>query len=139
MSEVQYAGGWPQPCRLMDAQPYWEALEQGHLNYQRCGDCALAVWPPHRFCPHCSSPSLAWERSSGRGRIYSFSTVVRGPTPKWQSIAPYTVGFVEMEEGYYLFTQFQADAREIVIGKAVEVRFEKRGDHVLPVFVLSDK
>ena len=137
MSDVHYIDGWPQPYRLMDAQPYWDALEEKQLTYQCCGACNHVVWPAHGFCTQCGAPSLTWQVSSGRGKIYSFSTVVRGPTPTWQAISPYTVGFVEMEEGYFLFTQFQADAKDIAIGKPVEVRFEKRGAQVLPFFVLA--
>ena len=98
MSDVHYIDGWPQPYRLMDAQPYWDALEEKQLTYQRCGACNHVVWPAHGFCTQCGAPSLTWQVSSGRGKIYSFSTVVRGPTPTWQAISPYTVGFVEMEE-----------------------------------------
>src|ERR1700756_5367055 len=105
MSETKQLPGWPQPYQLLDAQPYWKALESEQLAYQRCVSCAEAVWPAHSHCPHCSSTRLEWQTSTGRGTIYSFSTVMRGPTAVWAAIVPYTVGFVQMEEGYFLFTQ----------------------------------
>lgn len=125
---------WPQPYRLPDAEPYWAALEEERLTYQRCGACSEVVWPAHSCCPHCSARSLAWEQSAGRGTVWSYSTVMRGPTPTWAAIVPYTVGFVELAEGYQLFTQIEAEPDAIEIGMPVEVRFVRRGEQTLPVF-----
>lgn len=136
--EIRYVDGWPQPYRLMDAEPYWDNLQKEQLTFQRCTECTEAVWPAHSQCPNCGTASLRWEPSKGKGKVYSFSTVLRGPTPAWQSIVPYTVGFVEMEEGYFLFTQIEAAAEDIAVGKPVEVRFIRRGEQTLPVFALSD-
>jgi uncharacterized protein len=132
--EQPHGAGWPPPYRQVDAQPYWAALEQEQLTYQRCGACGQSVWPAHSHCPHCDARALSWQASGGRGRIYSFSTVMRGPTPLWQSIAPYTVGFVEMDEGYFLFTQFLGKPDALAIGMLVHVKYERRGQQVLPFF-----
>ncbi|SFW88662.1 Zn-ribbon domain-containing OB-fold protein [Amycolatopsis australiensis] len=125
---------WPQPYRLLDAEPYWAALEEQRLTFQRCGDCTEVVWPAHSYCPHCSARSLTWEESSGRGTVWSFSTVMRGPTPVWAAIVPYTVGFVELAEGYRLFSQIEAEPDTVEIGMPVEARFVRRGAQTLPVF-----
>lgn len=137
MTQTHQSGGWPQPYRLPDAEPYWAGLEQEQLKYQRCADCALAVWPAHSHCPHCGSRSLDWQVSKGLGTIYSFSTVARGPTPVWASLVPYTVGFVALEEGYYLFTQLDGAPEAMQVGSPVTVRFERRGEQMLPIFVLA--
>ncbi|MGW4298909.1 Zn-ribbon domain-containing OB-fold protein [Streptomyces sp. NPDC004376] len=140
MTDAKALNDWPQPYRLMDAQPYWEALSEERLTFQRCADCAQAVWPAHSSCTHCGSAELSWERSSGHGTIYSYSTIMRGPTPVWSAIAPYTVGFVQLDEGYFLFTQIEGEPDDIEIGKEVSVRFVQRGEQKLPVFarVTSD-
>ncbi|MGV9423310.1 Zn-ribbon domain-containing OB-fold protein [Streptomyces sp. NPDC003656] len=140
MTDAKALNDWPQPYRLMDAQPYWEALAEERLTFQRCADCAQAVWPAHSSCTHCGSAELSWERSSGHGTIYSYSTIMRGPTPVWSAIAPYTVGFVQLDEGYFLFTQIEGEPDDIEIGKEVSVRFVQRGEQKLPVFarVTSD-
>ncbi|MFD5121946.1 Zn-ribbon domain-containing OB-fold protein [Streptomyces sp. NPDC058385] len=140
MTDAKALNDWPQPYRLMDAEPYWQALSDEQLTFQRCADCEQAVWPAHSLCTHCGSPELSWEQSGGRGTIYSFSTIMRGPTPVWSGIAPYTVGFVQLDEGYYLFTQIEGDPADIGIGKEVSVRFVQRGEQKLPVFarVASD-
>lgn len=126
---------WPQPYRLLDAEPYWTALDEERLTFQRCADCADAIWPAHSICPHCSGRSLRWEDSAGRGTVWSFSTIMRAPTPVFAGIAPYTVGFVALGEGYQLFTQFDADPDDIAVGTPVTVRFVRRGEQTLPIFV----
>ncbi|MFG2658544.1 Zn-ribbon domain-containing OB-fold protein [Streptomyces sp. NPDC048425] len=134
MTDAKALNEWPQPYRLMDAEPYWQALSDEQLTFQRCADCEQAVWPAHSLCTHCGSPELSWEQSGGHGTIYSFSTITRGPTPVWSAIAPYTVGFVQLNEGYCLFTQIEGDPADIEIGMEVSVRFVQRGEQKLPVF-----
>lgn len=134
MSAIHYVDGWPQPYPLPDAEPYWAALQEQKLTYQRCTACAQVVWPAHSCCPHCGAAALEWKESGGQGTVYSFSTVMRGPTPVWQAMVPYTVGFVELDEGYFLFTQIEGDPEAIRIGQRMKVRFVKRGDQILPVF-----
>jgi uncharacterized OB-fold protein len=139
MTEIHSPLAWPQPYRLPDAEPYWAALSERQLKFQRCADCTQPVWPAHSFCPHCGSTSLNWEQSGGRGEVYSYSTIMRGPTAVWASITPYTVGFIQMDEGYYLFSQIDAEPDAIEIGKRVEVRFVQRGEQTMPVFALPDQ
>ncbi|MFD5177868.1 Zn-ribbon domain-containing OB-fold protein [Nocardia sp. NPDC058379] len=137
MSEATAPTEWPQPYQLLDAAPYWAALDEQRLTYQRCADCAEAVWPAHSSCPYCSSAALAWAESAGRGTVYSFSTVMRGPTPVWASITPYTVGFVQMAEGYVLFAQIEGEPESIAIDQDVTVRFVERGAQTIPVFTAT--
>ncbi|AHH17499.1 Zn-ribbon domain-containing OB-fold protein [Nocardia nova] len=134
MSDTQPLNEWPQPYRQLDSEPYWAALADERLTYQRCGACDEAVWPAHSHCPHCDAAELTWQQSRGVGKVYSYSTIGRGPTPVWAAIVPYTVGFVELAEGYHLFTQIEGDPETIEIGMPVEVRFIERGEQKLPVF-----
>ncbi|MFD6222360.1 Zn-ribbon domain-containing OB-fold protein [Nocardia asteroides] len=137
MSETTHSD-WPQPYQLLDAAPYWAALDERRLTFQRCADCAEAVWPAHSYCPYCASSALNWEESTGRGTVYSFSTVMRGPTPVWASITPYTVGFVRMAEGYMLFAQIEGDPAAMAIDQDVTVRFVERGAQTIPVFTAAN-
>lgn len=133
------ANDWPQPYRLLDAEPYWAALDEERLTFQRCGGCRDAIWPAHSYCPHCGSPELSWEESAGRGTVWSYSTIARGPTSLWASIVPYTVGFVAVDEGYHLFTQIDGEPETITVGMPVKVRFLQRGGQTLPVFAAASE
>ncbi len=136
MIEIHTTDGWPQPYPQLDAGPYWAALRKQRLTYQRCKACDHAVWPAHSFCPHCDADNeqLEWSDSSGQGAVYSFSTVMRGPTPVWAAITPYTVGFITLAEGYNLFSQINGRPEDVYIGRSVHVRYVHRGAHTLPVF-----
>lgn len=134
MTHARDPNEFPQPYRLPDAEPYWQGLQDERLAYQRCTSCKEAVWPPRSFCPHCDAPTPAWETSRGRGAIYSCSTVMRGPTPVWAALVPYTVGFVQMDEGYFLFAQIEGSPEAMAVGQRVEVRYIRRGAQTLPVF-----
>lgn len=126
---------WPQPYPLMDAEPYWAGLAEGKILFQRCRSCGANVWPAHGFCTRCSARELDWVPAAGTGEVWSHSTVMRGPTPTWQSIAPYTVGFIAMDEGYYLFSQIDVPADEVAIGLRVRAVIVTRGEQKIPVFV----
>ncbi|MFT3660479.1 MAG: OB-fold domain-containing protein [Gordonia sp. (in: high G+C Gram-positive bacteria)] len=128
---------WPQPYPLMDAEPYWAALADERITFQRCDACGETLWPARKFCVRCDSTDLTWHDAAGTGEVWSHSTVMRGPTPTWQAIAPYTVGFIAMDEGYQLFAQIDEPADEIAIGRRVRARFVQRGEATLPVFVFD--
>ena len=45
------------------------------LHFQRCGACGVLLGYPRVLCAACGSRDLAWERSAGRGTVYSATTV----------------------------------------------------------------
>lgn len=45
------------------------------LHFQRCAACRALLGYPRVLCPRCGSRDLAWERSAGRGVVYSATTV----------------------------------------------------------------
>jgi uncharacterized OB-fold protein len=102
--------------------PYWAAVEQDRLVRPLCQGCGRSHFSPQVVCPWCQSADWRYEQSSGRGRVYSHTTVHRPPDATFE--APYVVADVEMEEGWRLFTWLvDCDATEPVIGMDVEVRF----------------
>lgn len=78
-------------------KPFIEAAEQGVLAVPKCTACGRMHWYPRPFCPFCCSEAIAWEPSSGKGTIYSFS-VLRHPT------APYSIAYVTLDDGPTLMT-----------------------------------
>ena len=53
-------------ARLTLTRPYWDALREGHLVFQRCA-CGHAWLPPRRHCPACLQPEQAGSERSGQG------------------------------------------------------------------------
>jgi uncharacterized OB-fold protein len=122
----------PQPTRL--SAPYWEGCKQGVLRVQRCRDCGTFVFIPQPLCTSCMSEGLEWVESTGRGTLYSHSTVHRPQQPVFE--VPYTIGIVELEEGYYMLTNLiDVEPEQVEVGMPVEVAFERMSDEItLPFF-----
>ena len=93
----------PQPTR--DNLEFYPAARRGELVFQRCAACRRFRHYPRPICPHCRSRDVTWERSAGRGRIWTW-TIVRGPTlPAFEPQLPYNVVDVIMEEGVHFVSQ----------------------------------
>ncbi len=122
----------PRPTTI--SQPYWDACQDERLTVQRCSDCGSYVFIPQPCCGECQSEKLEWVESSGRGTLYSFSTVYRPQQPVFET--PYTVVVVELDEGYHLLSNLiGVEPEDVEIGMPLEVFFEKKSDEItLPYF-----
>jgi uncharacterized OB-fold protein len=111
----------PRINRVDEIEPYYAGLEQGEIRYQRCGECARAVFYPRTFCPYCMAGeiTLHWERASGAGTVYTFASIYVPPSEEFASKVPYNLGYVEMAEGFYLFGEIDGDEESIQIGDRV--------------------
>jgi uncharacterized OB-fold protein len=126
----------PYPLPNPDMRPYWEAAGRGELLYQVCNACKEIVFHPRVICPYCLSDNLRYEKSAGKGKVYSFSVQYRAPTPAWDDKLPYALGIIEMDEGYFMFSEIVTSNLDgIKIGLPVEVFFDRVApDLVLPKF-----
>lgn len=110
--------------------PWWAATRERRLLVQRCRDCGAYQHYPRALCTACASTDLEFVPASGRGTVYSHTTVHRAPDPEFP--APYVVALVRLDEGPVLMTNLLDDAGcdEPVV---VEWRPLDDGRH-LPVF-----
>ena len=122
----------PRPTKL--SGPHWNACREGKLLVQQCGDCETYVFIPQAQCTSCYSQNLAWVESSGRGTVYSSTTVHRPQRLEFE--VPYTVAIIELEEGWYMLSNVIGCPHEdIEVGMPVEVTFQKMSDEItLPMF-----
>jgi hypothetical protein len=90
---------------------------------------------------------MEWRTVSGRGELWSFTTVHRPTLPAYDECVPYVAIVVRLEEGPFLVSTLveaggdaAAAAREgLVAGAPVEVVFERVDDDLtLPLFRLAD-
>lgn len=109
----------PRPTPL--SAPFWEGTRTGELRLQQCDDCGAWRWTPQILCTNCHSAAYAWKATSGRGKVYSFTTVHRPPTPAFA--APYVIAVVELDEGPLMLTQIvEVPPEEIAVEMRVKVR-----------------
>jgi len=124
----------PLPTPTSLSAPHWEGCRQGVLRVQRCRVCATYVFIPQPICTGCQRDALEWVESSGRGRVYSFTTVHRPPRPEFD--VPYVVAIIELDEGWHMLTNLIGCAPDqIAVDMPVVVTFERISDDIsLPMF-----
>lgn len=135
------AAGSTRPVPVVSdyARPYWEGAAEGVLRLQRCEECQAHQYPPRAVCRGCWSDSLVWDEVTGRGTIYSFTTVHRPPSSDFSHFVPYVVGLIDLSEGPRLMSNIvDSHADKIVIGAPVEVLFEPlSAEMALPMFRIA--
>ncbi|TET52345.1 MAG: Zn-ribbon domain-containing OB-fold protein [Anaerolineales bacterium] len=86
-----------------------------------CGGCDAKLFPPRDICPECQAPAQTPFAFSGKGEVYSYSTVYHAPRG-FEEFAPYMVALVRLEEGPLVTAQLtDVDAEEVSIGMPVEM------------------
>ena len=131
----------PTPTVFRDefSRPFWEALEEGGLRLPWCPRCQAAVYYPRALCPRCHATDLDWIEASGRGRVYSHTTV-RRPTRPFGTDAPFVVALVDLAEGARMLARITGVApEEVRIGMAVTVGVTRVGELAVPVFRPADE
>lgn len=125
MSAVRFDLPAPDPS----TETWWAAAKDGRLLVKRCASCGRVHQYPRPFCPHCWSADVEWEQASGRGVVYTYSTVHVNDLPPFAEKVPYTVAIVELDEGPRVMTNLvDVDGAELRIGMPVEVTFVEQTD-----------
>ena len=100
----------------------WRLQQQRYrLVGEICEHCNGKIFPPRDVCPECQAPAKTPLLFSGRGEVYSYSTVYNPPRG-FEEFAPYAVALVRLEEGPMVVAQLtDVDANQISIGMPVEM------------------
>lgn len=89
----------PLPRRHGFGAEFYQFCRQHELRFQRCKGCGTWRHVPREMCAKCASTQWEWAKSSGRGRIFSWTTVTQPMMPQFADAIPYSPVVVEMEEG----------------------------------------
>jgi uncharacterized OB-fold protein len=68
------------------------------LMAAKCSECGNLLLPPKPMCTKCLSTNLKWTEIEGTGKLLSYTVIHVAPI-QFQSVAPYTVGIVELKNG----------------------------------------
>lgn len=131
------------------AAGFWAGTARGELLVQACGACGAWRMPPRPMCPKCRSIEVRWDRTSGRGRVWSFIVPHPPLLPAFAELAPYNAIVVELEEdpsiryaGNLVASADgpinEIDPATIRIGEPVQVVFCAVEDVMLPRWVRVD-
>ena len=112
----------------------WAAAREHRLVIARCHACGAAHHYPRPMCPTCWSEDVSLEDATGRGTVYTYSTVHVNDLPPFNEQLPYIAAAVDLEEGPRLVTRLVDCAEEdLQIGMPVEPVFVDLTDEVTVV------
>jgi uncharacterized OB-fold protein len=113
--------------------PFWSAVERQELVRPYCPVCERSFFVPQIVCPTCQQAVWTYEQSSGRGVVYSHTTVHRAPVEGF--VTPYVLAVIDMEEGWSMMSNVvgvEPDA--VAIGQDVAVTWVETAGRALPAF-----
>jgi uncharacterized protein len=114
---------------------FWTSGRENELRLRRCVSCRFWIHPPQPICPKCHRRELAWEATSGRATLYTYTVNHRAWNPDVP--VPYLIGIVELPEqaGLRMTTNVvNCAVGDAQIGMALRVTFEQQGELFIPLF-----
>jgi uncharacterized OB-fold protein len=116
----------------MEIPRHWRLKQQRYgLVGKVCTHCGARIFPPREVCLHCGSEVKTDYAFSGKGEVFSFTTIYEAPAGFDES-APYTVALVKLEEGPLVTAQLtDLGDQAVEIGMPVEMvtrRLRQDGD-----------
>lgn len=122
----------------MELSQHWRLKQQRYgLVGEICPHCNYKIFPPRDICPDCGMDAKTTFQFSGKGEVYSFTTVHQAPAGHEEN-APYTLALVQLEEGPMISAQLtDLDDKAIEIGMPVEMvtrKLRSEGDRGLLIY-----
>ena len=116
----------------MEISRHWRLRKQRYgLVGEICPHCEAKIFPPRDVCPECGQEAKTTYNFSGRGEVYSYTTIYNAPQG-FEDQAPYTVALVKLEEGPMITAQLtDLGDDDVEIGTPVEMvtrRLRQDGD-----------
>jgi len=106
----------------MDIPRHWRLKKQRYaLVGEVCEHCDAKLFPPRDICPECGEEAKILFQFSGKGEVYSYTTVYDAPEG-YSEQAPYTLAMVKLDEGPLITAQLtDLGAQKPAIGMPVEM------------------
>src|SRR5260370_34290170 len=105
----------------MEISRNWRLQKQRYgLVGEVCPHCDAKIFPPRDVCPNCAGEAKTPFGFSGKGEVYSYTTVYDAPEG-YERNAPHTVAIVKLAQGPMVTAQLtDADNGTARIGHARE-------------------
>ena len=126
-----FPNGMPQPMANKESLPFWQAAAEHKLVVQRCNQCEHMQLPPSPICSECRSDDTHFHEVSGRGEVYTYTTVHR-PIAMDQKV-PFVVAVITLEGagGVRMISNIvEIEPEELEIGMPVTVAWEDMSDEM---------
>jgi uncharacterized OB-fold protein len=106
----------------MDLARNWRLKDQRYrLEGAVCKQCGAKYFPPRQVCMECKSTEFDPYEFSGRGELYSFTTLYQAPLG-YEGNLPYAVGMIKLEEGPMVEAQLtDVNPEDLKIGQRMQM------------------
>jgi uncharacterized OB-fold protein len=120
-----------------DTRDFWAGTLEKEFRYQQCDHCEKVIFYPRRHCTGCTSGTLLWKVSQGKGTVYTYSVVRQSYHPFFRNRVPYAVAWIDMDEGPRILSNIvgvENALEDVQIGMKVEVEWEEHEHLNIPLF-----
>jgi hypothetical protein len=105
-------------------EQFYGFIRQGKLMVARCVQCGKTMLPPRPVCDQCFSNNFEWKQLTPKGKLETYTVIHVAPT-QFQSLAPYAVGIVKLQEGVKLPGMIKGVAfKDLQIGMELQIEFD---------------
>ena len=106
-------------------ESFYNLAREGKLMAAKCSKCGTLLLPPRPVCTNCLSEDFEWVELKGKGKLLTY-TVIHVAPPQFQSMTPYAVGIVKLEDGPNLPGMIKdIEPEKIKVGMNLKVDFDK--------------
>ncbi|MDH5390284.1 MAG: Zn-ribbon domain-containing OB-fold protein [Candidatus Bathyarchaeota archaeon] len=105
-------------------ESFYKFVSERKLMAAKCSKCGTLLLPPRPVCTKCLSTDFKWVELKGKGKLLSYTVIHVSPV-QFQSMVPYTVGIVKLEDGPHLPGMIRdVEPEKIRVGMDLKVDFE---------------
>jgi uncharacterized OB-fold protein len=104
-------------------EQFYKFLGQQKLMAGKCLKCGKIHLPPRPLCDNCFSQDFVWVSISGKGNLLTY-TVIHIAPEQFQTLVPYAVGIVELDNGLKIPGMIQKiNQEQLKIGMSLTLDF----------------
>jgi len=105
-------------------ESFYKFVSEGKLMAAKCIKCGAMLLPPKPLCTKCFSTDFEWVKLSGKGTLLSYTVIHVSPS-QFESMTPYIIGIVKLEEGLHLPGMIRGvEPEKIRVGMTLTVDFD---------------
>jgi hypothetical protein len=105
-------------------EQFYRFIGERKLMAAKCKKCGTTLLPPRPMCTKCFSSDLEWVELKNKGKLLTY-TVIHVSSKQFESLIPYAVGIVKLEDGPKLPGMIQdVEPEKISVGMSLEVDFD---------------
>jgi len=105
-------------------ESFYKFVSERKIMAAKCSECGTLLLPPRPVCTKCLSTDFKWVELKGKGKLLSYTVIHVSPV-QFESMTPYTVGIVELEDGPHLPGMIRdVETEKIRVGMDLKVDFD---------------